>query len=81
MKIKIPTPTKPISSRLFFEQTGFRLFFENNCYWIEGDSIEAELLAAFEAHNPPAPTEPTITEKLASVGLSIEELKAALGGN
>jgi hypothetical protein len=26
-------------------------------------------------------TEPTVAEKLASVGLSIEELKAALGGN
>lgn len=28
---------------------------------------------------PPAPPEPTITEKLASVGLTVEELKAALG--
>jgi hypothetical protein len=33
------------------------------------------------AHIAPEPTEPTIVEKLASVGLSIEELKAALGGN
>ena len=28
---------------------------------------------------PPAPPEPTIEEKLASVGLSIEDLKTALG--
>jgi hypothetical protein len=28
---------------------------------------------------PPAPPEPTIDEKLASVGLTIDDLKAALG--
>jgi hypothetical protein len=28
---------------------------------------------------PPAPSEPTIEEKLASVGLSIDDLKTALG--
>lgn len=28
---------------------------------------------------PPAPPEPTITEKLASVGLTIDDLKIALG--
>ena len=28
---------------------------------------------------PPAPPEPTITEKLASVGLTIDDLKTALG--
>ena len=31
--------------------------------------------------NPLPEPEPTVAEKLASVGLSIEELKAALGGN
>ena len=30
---------------------------------------------------PPAPPEPTIEEKLASVGLSISDLKSALGIN
>ncbi len=30
---------------------------------------------------PPAPPEPTIEEKLASVGLTVEDLKAALGLN
>jgi hypothetical protein len=32
-------------------------------------------------HNPIPLPEPTVAEKLASVGLSIEELKAALGSN
>ena len=41
---------------------------------------ETELEAAIGAHIAQS-NEPTVTEKLASVGLSIEELKAALGGN
>jgi hypothetical protein len=32
-----------------------------------------------QADLPPAPPEPTIEEKLASVGLSIDDLKTALG--
>jgi hypothetical protein len=39
---------------------------------------EAELVAAIESHTAVF-TEPTIAEKLASVGLSVNELKAALG--
>jgi len=41
---------------------------------------EAELEAAIDAHIAQS-NEPSIADKLASVGLSIEELKAALGGN
>lgn len=32
----------------------------------------------YSSHNPPAPIEPTVQEKLASVGLSIDDLKQAL---
>lgn len=39
---------------------------------------EAELISAIEAHVAVF-SEPTIVEKLASVGLSVDELKAALG--
>jgi hypothetical protein len=42
----------------------------------EGDTEVANNI--LNAHIAPEPTEPTIAEKLASVGLSIEELKAAL---
>lgn len=42
------------------------------------DATEAELLAAINAHQAVFP-EPTIEEKLASVGLSIDDLKTALG--
>jgi len=44
------------------------------------DATEAELKAAIDAHIAKS-IEPTVEEKLASVGLSLDELKAALGGN
>jgi len=42
----------------------------------ESDRELAESI--FTAHNPPVQTEPTVAEKLALVGLSLEELRAAL---
>jgi hypothetical protein len=42
---------------------------------------EQELEAAIESHIAVAYPEPSVAEKLASVGLSLEELKAALGSN
>lgn len=42
----------------------------------EGDTEVANNI--LNAHIAPEPTEPTIAEKLASVGLSLEELRAAL---
>jgi hypothetical protein len=52
-------------------------------------SVEQSVLEDFvEMHkaddrwiNPTVTVEPTVADKLASVGLSIEELKTALGGN
>ena len=66
---------------VFKEATGWELFVENDKLCVNGDCTFNEAKAALDAHNPPAPTESTVSEKLASVGLSIEELKAALGGN
>jgi hypothetical protein len=40
---------------------------------------EAELEAAIDAHIALPSAEPTVAEKLASVGLSVDDLKAALG--
>ena len=48
----------------------------------DGSNVtEIELEAAIAVHIALPDPEPTVAEKLASVGLSIEELKAALGGN
>jgi hypothetical protein len=79
MEIKINKPTKYANSFLFEKETGFSYFQVGEDFFLVGDASEAELLAAFAAHNPPAPTEPTIADKLSSVGLSIDDLKTALG--
>lgn len=43
------------------------------------DATEAELESAITAHKANPVAQPTIDEKLASVGLSVNDLKAALG--
>jgi hypothetical protein len=43
------------------------------------DATEAELEAAIKAHKALPLEQPTIAEKLASVGLSVDDLKVALG--
>jgi hypothetical protein len=40
---------------------------------------DAQLQSAVDAHVAAEDPQPTITEKLASVGLSVDDLKAALG--
>jgi len=79
MEIKINRPEKFADSSIFNLETGFSYFQRGDEFFLAGDANEAELLAAFAAHNPPAPQEPTIEEKLASVGLNLDDLKAALG--
>jgi hypothetical protein len=75
-------PNKPTHTQKFFDETGWSLYIEEGKLKIAGNCTEEQAQAALDAHNPPAPTEPTIADKLASVGLSLDELKAAiLGGN
>lgn len=76
MRIEIPRPTKPVHSFIFNQETGFDLICIEDKFYLQGEATEAELLAAYDAHNP---TEPTVADKLASVGLNLEDLKEALG--
>jgi hypothetical protein len=77
---KIEMPNKPLSTELFAEKNpGCQLFTIENDLFISGVNSLAEAKAALDAHNPPAPIEPTVAEKLASVGLSVADLKTALG--
>jgi hypothetical protein len=48
---------------------------------IGGDLTEEQAAAGIAAHKPIPILEPTVADKLASVGLSLEELRTALGGN
>lgn len=77
---EITMPKKFLSSELFAKQNeGCQLFTINGKLYISGCNSQAEAEALLDAHNPPAPIEPTVQEKLASVGLSIDDLKVALG--
>ena len=79
MKFELALPNKPLNSIIFEkENLGLTLSMENEKLIVSGDCTKEQAQAALNAHNPPAPKEPTVAEKLASVGLSIEELKAAL---
>ena len=42
-------------------------------------ATEAELKSAIDAHEAQPEAQPTVVEKLASVGLSVDDLKTALG--
>jgi hypothetical protein len=46
---------------------------------IVGDLTKSEAAAGLKAHKEKPKIEPTIDQKLASVGLSVDDLKGALG--
>jgi len=78
-EFKIATPKKLVNSQLFFVETGFNLYTRDDGFYVSGCETQKEADEAIAAHNVPEPVEPTIDEKLASVGLSLANLKTALG--
>ena len=79
MEFNIQTPNKPTNSDVFFAETGCYLYTRDDGFYVSGCETQAEAAALIAAHNPPAPAEPTVEEKLESVGLSVDDLRAALG--
>lgn len=72
-------PNKSLNSEKFHNETGWILFTnDSGNLIISGDCTKAQAQAALDAHDGTIP-EPTIAEKLASVGLSVDDLKVALG--
>jgi len=78
MELKIAKPTKYADSKIFNEESGFNFFQRGDDFYLDGDATEEQLLAAFAAHNPTLPIEPTVSDKLASIGITADELKALL---
>lgn len=78
-EFKITTPNKPVNSDIFFQETGCNLYTRDDGFYISGCETQSEADALIASHNPPMPTEPTVKDKLASVGLSLDDLKEALG--
>lgn len=73
-------PNKSLNSNLFAQENlGFTLTQVEDKLAISGNCTQAEAQAMLDAHNPPAPTDLTVEEKLASVGLNLDDLKSALG--
>ena len=78
MELKIAKPTKYADSKIFNQESGFNYFQRGDDFYLDGEATEQELLDAFAAHNPQLPVEPSITDKLASIGITADELKALL---
>jgi hypothetical protein len=79
MEHKVKSPNKPVNSEIFRNETGADLCIRDGEWYVSGDISAEEAQELLDAHNPPAPKELTVAEKLASVGLSVDDLKAALG--
>lgn len=80
-EFKIAIPKKYINSIIFKEETGLELYYKDDELFIAGCKTQQEADDAIKSHNPVKPTEPTVAEKLASVGLNLDDLKLALGLN
>jgi hypothetical protein len=78
MEHQILKPTKAIDSLKFYEETGLSLFVRENNWYISGDCTKKEAEDALKAHDASKPKLTTV-EKLAAIGISIDDLKAALG--
>lgn len=79
MEFEINTGGKYTNSLIFKQETSCDLYIRDGVYYVNGCETQAEANALINAHNPTPPAEPTIQEKLASVGLNLEDLKTALG--
>ena len=80
MEFQIAKPNKALSSIIFEKDNpGCSLYQRGESFYISGCETQEEADALIAAHNPPAPVEPTVEQKLASVGLNLNDLKTALG--
>ena len=60
-------------------ELGCDVYIREDKLVIVGELTKAEAASGLKAHKQKPKVEPTIDEKLASVGLSIDDLKVALG--
>jgi len=72
--------TKAINSdQLRDELNGVSVVLVDDKLRFVGDITEKQAKEALESHTPVIKPEPSVEDKLASVGLSVADLKAALG--
>ncbi len=70
---------KHLDSLQFEKETGCHLFNRSGVFFVSNVESKEEAQRLYDAHNPAKPKEPTVEDKLASVGLNLLDLKAALG--
>ena len=74
-----PIPAKLNGDQLQMELNATEVYVIEDKLVIDSDKTEAQVKAIVDAHKPTPKPELSIEEKLASVGLSLDDLKAALG--
>jgi hypothetical protein len=79
MEFIVEAKNKYINSLIFKEETGCELYLRDNVLYVSGAKSQKEADDFLAAHNPTPAAEPTVSEKLASVGLSVDDLKTVLG--
>lgn len=77
MEFEISAQEKTLNSEIFFAQTGCHLYTRDGILYIYGCQSKNEAEALIAAHNSTPPAEPTVADKLASVGLNLDNLKIA----
>ena len=70
---------KYTNSLIFKNETNCDLYICDGVYYVAGCETQDQADDLIAAHNPTPAAEPTIADKLNSVGLSIDDLKSALG--
>ena len=75
---EFPLPIAFNGEQFINESKANDVFVRDNVLFIDSGKSKDELKSFLDAHNP-KPVETSIAEKLASVGLSVDDLKAALG--
>jgi hypothetical protein len=75
----LPIPTNLNGDQLQIELNAAAVYVGENGLVIDSDKTEAEVKAIVNAHVPTPKAEATVAEKLATAGLTLDELKVALG--
>lgn len=70
---------KHLDSLQFEKDTGCYLFNRSGVFFVSNVETKEEAQNLYDAHNPTPPAPLTVAQKLASVGLSLDDLKEALG--
>lgn len=78
-EFEVNTNGKYTNSLIFRAETGCELYIRDTKYFVSGCNDQAEANDLIANHNPSKPAEPTVEEKLESVGLNLNDLKTALG--